>query len=95
MLPGGACGLALLLLLAVALQRLDAAGGAGGAAFGGAPPSYEEFRMIFIVVRFPIRPQYRDQWLDRVADFTAAISAEAGNLFFERSVDAADLYRLV
>ncbi|MFF1627848.1 putative quinol monooxygenase [Streptomyces sp. NPDC058272] len=51
--------------------------------------------MIFIVVRFPIRPQYRDQWLDRVADFTAAISAEAGNLFFERSVDAADLYRLV
>ncbi|MFD4546704.1 hypothetical protein [Streptomyces sp. NPDC058466] len=51
--------------------------------------------MIFIVVRFPIRPQYRDQWLDRVADFTAAISAEADNLFFERSVDAADLYRLV
>lgn len=51
--------------------------------------------MIFIAVRFTVRPQYRDQWLDRVADFTAATRAEPGNLFFEWSVDAADPHLFV
>ncbi|MGW5276215.1 putative quinol monooxygenase [Streptomyces sp. NPDC004044] len=51
--------------------------------------------MIFIAVRFTVRPEYRDQWLDRVADFTTATRAEPGNLFFEWSVDAADPYRFV
>ncbi|WP_411089448.1 putative quinol monooxygenase [Streptomyces sp. 061-3] len=51
--------------------------------------------MIFIAVRFTVRPEYRDQWLDRVADFTAATRAEPGNLFFEWSVDAADPHRFV
>jgi quinol monooxygenase YgiN len=51
--------------------------------------------MIFIAVRFPVRPEYRDQWLDRVADFTSASRAEPGNLFFEWSVDAADPNRFV
>jgi len=33
--------------------------------------------MILIVVKFPVRPEYSDQWLSRVADFTLArISSE-------------------
>lgn len=51
--------------------------------------------MIFIAVRFTVRPEYRDQWLDRVADFTAATRAEPGNLFFEWSVDIGDPSRFV
>lgn len=45
--------------------------------------------MIFIAVKFTIRPDVADQWLTRVASFTAATRAEPGNLFFEwsRSVD--------
>lgn len=45
--------------------------------------------MIFIAVKFTIRPEIADQWLTRVAPFTAATRAEPGNLFFEwsRSVD--------
>ncbi|MCW2540633.1 MAG: antibiotic biosynthesis monooxygenase [Frankiales bacterium] len=45
--------------------------------------------MIFIVVKFPVRPERVDDWLDAVADFTAATRAEPGNIMFEwsRSVD--------
>jgi quinol monooxygenase YgiN len=45
--------------------------------------------MIFIAVRFKVRPEYSEQWLSRVADFTAATRAEPGNLWFDwsRSVD--------
>jgi len=45
--------------------------------------------MIFIAVKFTIRPDAADQWLARVSPFTAATRAEPGNLFFEwsRSVD--------
>jgi quinol monooxygenase YgiN len=45
--------------------------------------------MIFIAVRFTIRPEYSEGWLARVADFTAATRAEPGNLWFDwsRSVD--------
>lgn len=41
--------------------------------------------MLFIVVKFSIRPAVADQWLERVAPFTAATRAEPGNLFFEWS----------
>jgi quinol monooxygenase YgiN len=49
----------------------------------------EEHRVIFIVVKFTIRPEKSGEWLDKVADFTAATRAEPGNIFFEwsRSVD--------
>jgi len=45
--------------------------------------------MIFIVVKFPVRPDRSDEWLSIVADFTTATRAEPGNIFFEwsRSVD--------
>jgi quinol monooxygenase YgiN len=53
--------------------------------------------MIFIVVRWRIRPELADQWLDIVADFTHATRAEPGNLFFDwsRDVDDPTRYTLV
>lgn len=53
--------------------------------------------MIFITVKWRVRPEFADQWMDEVADFTAATRAEAGNLFFEwsRSVDDANQYVLI
>jgi quinol monooxygenase YgiN len=45
--------------------------------------------MIFIVVKFTVRPEYADEWVDRVRNFTEATQQEPGNLWFEwsRSVD--------
>jgi quinol monooxygenase YgiN len=53
--------------------------------------------MIFIVVKFTVRPEYRDQWLDQVAGFTRATRAEPGNLWFEwsQSVDNPDQFVLL
>ncbi|HEX3650233.1 MAG TPA: putative quinol monooxygenase [Pseudonocardiaceae bacterium] len=39
--------------------------------------------MIFIVVRFTVRPERGADWLDLVKDFTTATRAEPGNLFFD------------
>lgn len=46
--------------------------------------------MIFIVVKFPVKPEQADGWLDLVADFTAATRAEPGNLWFDWSRSVAD-----
>lgn len=45
--------------------------------------------MIFIVVKFPVLPDRSEDWLSLVADFTTAVRAEPGNVFFEwsRSVE--------
>jgi quinol monooxygenase YgiN len=53
--------------------------------------------VIFIVVKQPVRPEYADDWLDLVADFTSASRAEPGNICFEwyRSVEDPNLYVLV
>jgi quinol monooxygenase YgiN len=53
--------------------------------------------MIFIVVKFAVRPDVADQWLARVAPFTAATRAESGNVFFEwsRSVDRPNQFVLL
>lgn len=53
--------------------------------------------MIFIVVKCAIRPEVADQWLTRVAPFTAATRAEPGNLFFEwsRSVETLNQFVLL
>lgn len=53
--------------------------------------------MIFIVVKFSVRPELSGQWLELVADFTAATRAEPGNLFFDwsRSVDNPDEFVLL
>ncbi len=53
--------------------------------------------MIFITVKWPVKPEYADQWLDLVQDFTQATRAEPGNLWFDwsRSVDDPNVYVLV
>ncbi|MCW2529157.1 MAG: Antibiotic biosynthesis monooxygenase [Pseudonocardiales bacterium] len=53
--------------------------------------------MIFIVVKFPVRPEAADTWMDSVADFTAGTRAEPGNVMFEwsRSMDDPNEYVLV
>ncbi|HEX2300980.1 MAG TPA: putative quinol monooxygenase [Pseudonocardiaceae bacterium] len=53
--------------------------------------------MIFIVVKFTIRPERSEEWLDLVDDFTQATRQEPGNLFFEwsRSVETPHQFVLV
>jgi len=53
--------------------------------------------MIFIVVKFSIRPDVAEQWLARVAPFTTATRAEPGNVFFEwsRSVEKPNQFVLI
>ncbi|KUF13406.1 MULTISPECIES: putative quinol monooxygenase [Streptomyces] len=53
--------------------------------------------MIFITVKFTVRPERSDEWLDLVDDFTRATREEPGNLFFEwsRSVDDPHQFVLV
>ncbi|MEU3060392.1 putative quinol monooxygenase [Streptomyces subrutilus] len=53
--------------------------------------------MIFIAVRFDVRPEHSDTWLARVDDFTRATREEPGNLFFDwsRSVDDPNRYTLL
>jgi quinol monooxygenase YgiN len=53
--------------------------------------------VIFIVVKWTIRPERSDEWLSLVDDFTRATRAEPGNIFFEwsRSVDDPDQFVLV
>jgi quinol monooxygenase YgiN len=53
--------------------------------------------VIFIVVKWPVRPEYADTFLDEVAEFTRDTRAEPGNIFFEwsRSVDDPNTFYLV
>jgi quinol monooxygenase YgiN len=53
--------------------------------------------MIFIVVKWSIRPEFSADWLSRIDEFTQATRAESGNIFFEwsRSVDDPNVYVLV
>jgi quinol monooxygenase YgiN len=53
--------------------------------------------VIFIVVKHPVRPEYADDWVSLVEEFTVATRGEPGNLFFDwfRSVEDPNLYVLV
>lgn len=53
--------------------------------------------MIFIAVKFPIRPERAEEWLELVDEFTRATRGEAGNVFFEwsRSVDDPNTFVLL
>ncbi|MFF4713097.1 putative quinol monooxygenase [Streptomyces eurythermus] len=53
--------------------------------------------MIFIAVRYTLRPEAADNWPALIADFTAATRAEPGNLFFDwsRSVEDPCRYTLL
>jgi quinol monooxygenase YgiN len=45
--------------------------------------------VILIVVKFKVKPEWSDRWMDHVRGFTDATRAEPGNLWFDwsRSVD--------
>ena len=53
--------------------------------------------MILIVVKYPVKPEHVDGWLDAVGPFTEATRAEPGNRFFEwsRSVEEPSTFVLV
>lgn len=52
--------------------------------------------MIFIVVKFSVRPENAEEWPKLVADFTAGTRSEPGNIFFDwaRSLDDPNEYVL-
>ncbi|MCU1615488.1 MAG: uncharacterized protein JWO98_3028 [Frankiales bacterium] len=53
--------------------------------------------MIFIAVKFPVRRERAAEWLELVEEFTQAVRAEEGNLFFEwsRSVEEPNTFVLL
>ena len=53
--------------------------------------------MIFIVLKWTIKPERSGEWLTLVDEFTQATRSEPGNLFFEwsRSVDSPHKFVLV
>jgi quinol monooxygenase YgiN len=53
--------------------------------------------MIFITVKFPVKPEHADKWMDVVKDFTEATRAEPGNLWFDwsRSIEDRNEFVLV
>jgi quinol monooxygenase YgiN len=51
--------------------------------------------MIFIAVRFRVRPERSDDWLTLVDSFTQATRAEPGNLWFDWSRSVEDLDEFV
>ncbi len=53
--------------------------------------------MIFIVVKFTVRPDQSEGWLTLVEDFTQASRQEPGNIFFEwsRSIDTPNQFILI
>ncbi|WP_031167880.1 putative quinol monooxygenase [Streptosporangium roseum] len=53
--------------------------------------------MIFIAVKFTVRPERSEEWLSLVDDFTQATRQEPGNVFFEwsRSVETPNQFVLL
>jgi quinol monooxygenase YgiN len=53
--------------------------------------------MIFIVVKFNVKPDFSDRWLDMTREYTEATRREPGNLWFDwsRSVDNPNEFVLV
>ncbi|MDX2357829.1 putative quinol monooxygenase [Dietzia sp. PP-33] len=52
--------------------------------------------MIWINVKFTVKPEFVDRWLDATREYTEATRAETGNLWFfwTRSVDRDDTFLL-
>lgn len=53
--------------------------------------------MILINVKFPVKPEFADQWPELVREFTDATRAEPGNKWFEwsRSIEDPNTYVLI
>lgn len=51
-------------------------------------------RVILIMVKFPVRPEKTDEWLELADFYTRAVQAEPGNVFFQfsRSLDDENEY---
>ncbi|MCU1407018.1 MAG: Antibiotic biosynthesis monooxygenase [Glaciihabitans sp.] len=46
--------------------------------------------MIFIVVKFTVKPEWTDRWIALTKDFTTATRQEPGNLWFDWSQSVED-----
>ena len=46
--------------------------------------------MYFIVVKYQVKPEFTDSFMDHVAEFTEATRAEEGNLWFDWSISVED-----
>jgi quinol monooxygenase YgiN len=53
--------------------------------------------VLYVTMKFTVRDEYIDSWLNLVGDFTRETRSEPGNLFFEwnRSVDTPGEYVLL
>lgn len=53
--------------------------------------------MIFIVVKFPVKPEHTEHFMERVKHYTESTRAEEGNLWFDwsRSVEDPNEFVLV
>lgn len=51
--------------------------------------------MIFIVVKFTVKPEWSDRWIDLTRDFTEATRQEPGNLWFDWSRSVEDPHQFV
>jgi quinol monooxygenase YgiN len=51
--------------------------------------------VIFIVVKFSVRPEFAEQWTSIVNDFTQATRAETGNVFFDWSRSLEDRHEYI
>jgi quinol monooxygenase YgiN len=51
--------------------------------------------MIFIVVKFKVKPEWADRWVDFSKEFTEATRAEPGNLWFDWSRSVEDPHEFV
>ncbi|HEY2225928.1 putative quinol monooxygenase [Actinomycetospora sp.] len=53
--------------------------------------------MIFIAVKWTVKPEYADRFPELTKEFTAGTRSEPGNIFFEwnRSLDEENTYTLV
>ncbi|MCU1574870.1 MAG: antibiotic biosynthesis monooxygenase [Micrococcaceae bacterium] len=52
-------------------------------------------QMIFIVVKFHVKPDWTDRWLDLTREFTEATRQEPGNLWFDWSRSADNPHEFV
>ena len=60
-------------------------------------PNRKQEKMILIVVKFKVKPEWTERWPELTADFTAATRSEPGNLWFDwsRSLEDPNEYVLV
>ena len=52
---------------------------------GAAPHLRKDATMILINVKFPVKPEFADQWPELSREFTETTLEEPGNLWFEWS----------